>query len=310
MINYFKLISSNSANLGQMQIEEILAQLENNTKEFPRLALEKAIEERETITSILIEILDKLSNNLEELLEKSDYILHIHALYLLAQFREVAAYPTIIKFFSVPGDVALDVTGDIVTEDLCRILASVSGSNIEPIKQLIENPEANEYVRGAALEALLVLIAQEVITREQVIQYYAKLFSTLDKEDYYIQTTLVTNSAQLCAVELQEQIDRAFEEELVDLFFIDQEDVSTYLVVEREEALNRLRNNTKYSFIKNIILEMESWSCFQPQEREPSYNIFIPEGFSLGTSEKSKNKARDKKKMQKQSRRKNRSKKK
>ncbi|WP_242054265.1 DUF1186 domain-containing protein [Nostoc sp. FACHB-888] len=78
-----------------MQIEEILAQLENNTKEFPRLALERAIEERETITSILIEILDKLSNNLEELLEKSDYILHIHALYLLAQFREVAAYPTI-----------------------------------------------------------------------------------------------------------------------------------------------------------------------------------------------------------------------
>jgi Protein of unknown function (DUF1186) len=239
-----------------MQIDEILAQLENNTREFPRLALEKAIEEREIITPILIKILDELSNNLEELLEKENYILHIHALYLLAQFREKSAYPTIIKFFSVPGDVVLDVTGDVVTEDLGRILASVSGSNIEQIKQLIENSKANEYVRAAGLEALLVLIAQEVITREQVIEYYAKLFSTLDKEDDYIQTTLVTNSAQLCAVELQEQIDRAFEEESVDLFLIDQEEISTYLVVETEEALNRLRKDPKYSFIKNVVSEM------------------------------------------------------
>ncbi|WP_322746143.1 DUF1186 domain-containing protein [Nostoc sp. LEGE 06077] len=215
-----------------------------------------------------------------------------------------------MKFFSVPGDVALDVTGDIVTEDLGRIIACVSGSNIEPIKQLIENSKANEYVRSAALEALLVLIAQEGISREQVIQYYAKLFSTLDKEDYYIQTALVTNSAQLCAVELQEQIDRAFEEESVDLFFIDKEEVSTYLVVETEEALNRLRKNPKYSFIKDVVSEMENWSCFQPQDKHPSYNIFIPEGFSLGTSKKSKIKDKNKKKMQKQSRRKNRSKKK
>ncbi|RCJ24019.1 hypothetical protein A6770_28635 [Nostoc minutum NIES-26] len=291
-----------------MQIDEILVQLENNTRKFPRLALERAIEEKEILTPILIETLEKQSNNLEELLEKEDYILHIHALYLLAQFREVSAYPTIIKFFSVTDDVALDVTGDIVTEDLGRILASVSGGNIEPIKQLIENSKANEYVRGAALEALLVLIAQEVIPREEVIQYYAKLFSTLDKEDYYIQTTLVINSAQLCAVELQEQIDRAFEQESVDLFFIDREDVSTYLVVEKEEALNRLRNEPKYSFIKDVISEMENWSCFQLQERELSSDIFIPEGFSFGASKKSKNKAKDKKKMQKQSRRKNRSK--
>lgn len=54
---------------------------------------------------------------------------------------------------------------------------------------------------------------------------------------------------------------------------------------------------------------MENWSCFQPQEKYPSYDIFIPEGFSLVASKKSKNQAK-KKKIQKESRRKNRSKKK
>ena len=57
-----------------MQVEEILAQLEINTKSFPRLALEAAIEQREAITPILLSTLDKLSDNLEQLLEQEEYI--------------------------------------------------------------------------------------------------------------------------------------------------------------------------------------------------------------------------------------------
>ena len=43
---------------------------------------------------------------------------HIYAMYLLAQFREPRAYPLIVEFFSIPGDIALDTTGDVATEDL------------------------------------------------------------------------------------------------------------------------------------------------------------------------------------------------
>ncbi|MCW5318807.1 DUF1186 domain-containing protein [Nostoc sp. KVJ3] len=99
--------------------------------------------------------LENFSNNPSELLDKNDYILHIYALYLLAQFSEALAYPLIVKSFSAPGDISMDVTGDIVTEDLGRIFASVSHGNIEPLKQLISNQQINEYVRSAALEALL-----------------------------------------------------------------------------------------------------------------------------------------------------------
>jgi hypothetical protein len=53
-----------------MQLEEILSELENNTGKFPHLALEKAIEERSAITPLLLETLEKFSNNLEELLDK------------------------------------------------------------------------------------------------------------------------------------------------------------------------------------------------------------------------------------------------
>lgn len=296
-----------------MQVEEILAQLEINTKSFPRLALEAAIEQREAITPILLSTLDKLSDNLEQLLEREEYILHIHALYILAQFREPLAYPIIIKFFSVPGEAALDVTGDIVTEDLCRILASVSGKDIEPIKQLIENQNISEYIRGAALEALLVLVAQGVISREEVIQYYGKLYSAFTQnEGDYLWTELVSSSAQLSAIELKEEIDKAFKQDLIDPFFLDEEDVNDELQLGTEAALNRLRENRRYSFIENVVSEMENWSCFKPEEDlQEDDSFLLPELLTLLTvPKKSKKKAKKKRKMQEQSRRQNRTKKK
>ncbi|MBW4617172.1 MAG: DUF1186 family protein [Desmonostoc vinosum HA7617-LM4] len=296
-----------------MQIEEILSELENNTGKFPLVAIERAREERETITPRLLSILEELSNNLEELLEKSDYILHLCAFYLLAEFREPLAYPVIIKFFSVPGEIALDLTGDLVTEDLGRILASVSDGNIEPIKQLIDNKEVNEYVRGAALKSLLVLVAQDKIPRKQVIQYYKELFSNLGgEEDYHIWTSLVINSVELCAVELNEEINRVFEEDLIEQFFIDQEDVNDSFQQGIEPALNKLRENPRYSFIKDAISEMQEWTCFRPSgsRKEEFTTVFVHrEGTSFSSSKKGKNQAK-KKKMQEQSRRKNRSKKK
>ena len=295
-----------------MQLEEILSELENNTGKFPRLALERAIEEQLAITPILLTTLENFSNNPSELLDKNDYILHIYALYLLAQFREALAYPLIVKSFSAPGDISMDVTGDIVTEDLGRIFASVSDGNIEPLKQLISNQQINEYVRSAALEALLVLVAEKVISREKVIEYYAELFSNRGGKEYdYTWTKLVINSMELCASELKSEIDKAFEENLVEEFFIGQEDVNDCLELGTEVALNKLRQNRRYSFIEDVISEMEGWACFQPEKLQKLDNRLIsPEGFTLSTPKQYKNKAKNKKKMQAQSRRKNRSQKK
>ncbi|MGF1677439.1 MAG: DUF1186 domain-containing protein, partial [Rivularia sp. (in: cyanobacteria)] len=162
-----------------MQLEEILSELENNIGKFPHQALERAIEEREAITPVLLTTLSESKDNLEDLFNKPDSLLHLYALFLLAQFKEPLAYPLIIEFFSVPGDMPMDVTGDVVTEDLSRILASVSHGNIDPIKQLIENQEVNEYVKGAALQSLIILVVQGIVSREEIVQYFQELFSLL-----------------------------------------------------------------------------------------------------------------------------------
>jgi Protein of unknown function (DUF1186) len=254
-----------------MELTEIIAELENYTGTFPRLALEQAIAEQKAITPILLATVIEWKSKLEELSELPDYFLHLYAMYLLAQFKESQAYLPIVEFFSVPGDISMDVTGDLATEDLGRILASVCDGNIEPIQQLIENRQANEYVRSSALSSLIILVIQGSIDREVVIKYFEELFSTrLEREYSFIWTKLVMKSAMLAPLELKQQIDLAFDADLVEELFFARKDADYYINLGQEASLNELRDRKHYTSIEDTISEMEWWSCFQDKKRKKS----------------------------------------
>jgi Protein of unknown function (DUF1186) len=292
-----------------MELTEIIAELENYTGTFPRLALEQAIAERVAITPILLATVEQSKSQLDELSTRPEYFLHVYAIYLLAQFKETKAYQPIVNFFSVPGEISMDVTGDLVTEDLGRILASVCDGNIAPIQELIENRQANEYVRSSALNSLVVLIVQGKIDRAVVIKYFEELFATrLEQEDSFIWTNLVMESAFLAPLQLKQQIDRVFEADLVDRFFFSPEDVYYYINLGQEASLNELRDRHHYSLIEDTVSEMESWSCFQPQKLSKHFGSEALNSSARKTA--TPNKKKNQLKMQKQARRKNRSKKK
>jgi len=107
-----------------MDVQEMLQQFATNTGTFPREAVAQAIAQREATTPELLRVLAEAQHTIEDLSE-SDSMAHIYAMYLLAQFREPRAYPRIVEFFSIPGDIALDTTGDVATEDLGRILLDI-----------------------------------------------------------------------------------------------------------------------------------------------------------------------------------------
>jgi len=47
-----------------------------------------------------------------------------------------------------------DLFGDTITEASGRMLATICGDDIQPIKDLVEDSRVDEYVRGNGLEAL------------------------------------------------------------------------------------------------------------------------------------------------------------
>lgn len=252
-----------------MKIQEILSELEFNYGTFPRKAIEDAIANREKITPELLKIIEHAEQNVDELVYQESYMAHIYAMYLLAQFREKRAYPLIVSFFSIPGEISLDLTGDVVTEDLGRILASVSHGDISLMTSLVENEDANEYVRGAAMEGLLTLVACGQKSREEIMSYFQSLFQgKLARDRSLVWSLLVSCCANLYPEEVLQDIKRAYENGLVEEGYIDFEWVEESLARGKENALRNLREDRRHKFIEDTIREMEWWACFRLPEQQ------------------------------------------
>ena len=230
---------------------------------------------------------------------------HIYAMYLLAQFREPRAYPLIVEFFSIPGDIALDTTGDVATEDLGRILASVSCGDIRLMTTLVENEHANEYVRVAALRGLLTLVVCGEQSRDDIVAYYHQLFQgKIARDMSFVWNGLVSASNALYPEALYDDIKRAYDDDLIETFFIRLDDIDETLRRGKEIVLDELHHNQRYSLVTDTISEMEGWACFHPQDRKASTVASVGQPPVKHAQHKAKNK--HKRKLAKASRRRNR----
>ena len=287
-----------------MDIQEILQQFATNTGTFPRDAVAQAIAQREAITPELLRVLAEAQHNSEHLIE-SDSMAHIYAMYLLAQFREPRAYPLIVEFFSIPGDIALDTTGDVATEDLGRILASVSCGDIRLMTALVENEHANEYVRVAALRGLVTLVACGEQSRDDIIAYFQGLFQGgLAIDVSLVWYGLVSASNDLYPEELYDDIKHAYDEELIETGFIGLDDIDETLQRGKERVLDALHHNQRYSLITDTITEMEWWACFHPEGHAVPNTVSVAPPSVKQAQHKAKDKR--KRKLAKAARRRNR----
>ena len=244
----------------------LLKPLEYHTGPFPRQALEATIANRDEVIPELLKILEYTANHVNKVLDEPNYMAHLYALYLLAQFREERAYPLLIKLFSTPDEDAIlySLVGDVITEDLPRMLASVCGDDIDPIKALAENEKVDEFVRSAALRSLLVLVAQGIRSREEILVYFQSLFrGKLTRSDNYIWSSLVVESTDLYPDLVYEDIKQAFEDDLIDLMVIDLKWVDEAMAKGKEAVIEALKADPRQDFIKDTIAEMQWWDAFQ-----------------------------------------------
>ncbi|MCZ6760680.1 MAG: DUF1186 domain-containing protein [Gemmatimonadetes bacterium] len=227
-----------------MNIKEILQQLEYNEGRFPHVPLEEAIARREQIIPELLLVLEHAERDAQGLLERDGYMAHIYSMYLLAQFREVRAYPLLARFFSLPGEISVDLTGDVVTEDLGRLLASVSCGDATLMEGLTENEQANEWVRGAALGGMVTLVSSGERSREEVIDYFGDLFrGRLVRQPGQVWDSLVACSTVLCPDGVYTDIEKAYEDGLVDPFYISWAEVGEALKLGKQQMLAHLRRD-------------------------------------------------------------------
>jgi hypothetical protein len=257
------LISFNS-DMNVMTPEQIKSALTFNVGAAPSGAMRQALEQREAMTPILLAELDRIADRPQDLLkENRSYILHILAMFLLAQFREPRALAPLVKICHLPEDDLEFLLGDVITESLGSILASVCKDDIAPIQSIVENEELDEFVRSAALSALVTLFAEGALERETLVDYMRDLSRKLPPEPL-MWTNWVLMADDIQAKELLPEIRATYAADLVDTGFITLNEVESDVLEEPAAAFARLRKD--YHYVTDAIQTLEGWACFRGGE--------------------------------------------
>jgi len=225
-----------------------------------------AILRRDEATPHLLAALEWADQHSEEANDQQPpYMLHLFALFLLAQFRETHAYPLIARLARNPELEAL--TGDVVTEHLGRILASVCGGDTRLIEGLIEDPSLDEFVRAAGVNALGVLVHTGAKTRSEISTYIGELFARrLEREPSYVWDSAIALCTDHAFDEHLEAIRESYRAGLADPMCDSLDHVEAELAL--PPGASTRWPPERYGFIDDAIAEMETWYCFDPQSAD------------------------------------------
>jgi hypothetical protein len=250
-----------------LSVPEILRQLQRlpDQADFApyEAALRAAREQREAITPELIAAIDHVSANPGQYRKHDEASLYLFAICLLAEFREPRALDSFLRFFSLPGDLALDMTGDLVLEQGAAVLASVCGGDPAPLLQLIHDEAVNEFVRAEAVNALAVQSLWGERPREALVEELRRLFKTLPKPgNGYIWAVLATLLCDFHVPELAPEARQTFDEGLVDESVLDWPWLEKELAHGREKSLKHF--SERYAHF-DAVAECSGWLCFRDE---------------------------------------------
>ena len=247
---------------GGMSAAEILTDLSNPapTRQ-PIEALACADAQKPELIGPLLRALERGLTDLGEL-TPGDEMLFSYACYLLAKWREPRAYPLFIRWLSLPGESAFELGGDTITQSGDRLLAGVCDGDLQPIKDLILNRNANEYCRSAAIGALTVLVAWKELPHQTVSDYFLWLAREgLEREPGFTWDALTCSCADIECIDVFPELRLAYDEGLVGENMMGRLELD-----EIEEGLRGVefaRFCQDHPPIEDVAEETSWWQCFE-----------------------------------------------
>jgi hypothetical protein len=131
---------------------------------------------------------------------------------------------------------------------------------------LIENEQANEYVRSVAMGGMVSLVSTGQRARDEVIAYFLQLFQKLERNPGAQWDGLANVCADLWPQETYKELDRAYEDGLVDAGCIDWPDIEAALKMGEQAAMQRARY--REPLITDMAKDMGWMQCFHDADSE------------------------------------------
>ena len=265
-------------NISDTDVSEILSRFDEENDSYHRYAVDKALSHRQELTPHLIKILETLADNpLIYSLERHDG--HIYAAALLAHFGETSAHLPLIRAFSLSKELTDELWGDMITESLSVMLYRTSGGSTDAIKELAVNQTADQFVRGAAVNALSLMVSFQPSLRDEVVRFLQEALISEAPDDvnesYYLSNLAIT-ICDLHPGESMEILRRAHEAGMIDWQFLSLEEIEEANAMTLEAALERLHSRVSAMMPADI-------HDYMPWHTAPDWN---KSAFPVGNSKK------------------------
>jgi hypothetical protein len=254
-------------------MDHFIHKLKYNDGNFPQKELDEVISRKDEMIPMLLDALDEVIGRPEILIENPNYMLHIYAMYLLAQFREEKAFSKLIDLISLPAEQVDSFLGDTLTEGLSSILYSTYDGQLFLLQKVIEDPLVNVCARGSTLDVYGKLFLDGALDRESFVCYLRMLITDIP---YTPNTDLATDIQRLVIdnhlFEMINDVQTLYDEERIEEFMYGKyDDFIDYIYsYERERSLVR--------YIDDVIKEMHWWACFnKPNKHKKNEKALIKE---------------------------------
>ncbi len=286
--------------------EELIKEFDLFDGVYKQAAMEEALALREEITPHLLHVLDEIVRDPDRYVEEGHYA-NVYAVSLLAHFQEPAAFERIIRAFCVPADPREEIWGDMVTETLPALLLQTCNGRLDPIKALILDKTAYEYVRGSAVNALAYAVVRGLTPREEVVEFLSTLFTGTEADsesDFW--GDIACTLGDLHPEEAMPVLRQAFDDELIWPAYVNLEDIERDLARGREAQLARLATEADRRIPSDIHQYISWFACFKPIQADRQLSPPSPSAIVRKQQQKAKSTNRAKTKEAKKARKKNR----
>ncbi|EME67943.1 SEC-C motif domain-containing protein [Paramagnetospirillum caucaseum] len=271
-----------------MTVDDIIRDFATTGTTLPRSSMQWTLDNWDEAGPRLINVLERFISG-DDTSDDATNVLFF-ALHLMAEMNEKGAFAPLCRLIT-DHDAIERILGDGITTTLTRIMISTFDGDIDLLKTLIENQDADQFVRYSAMQTWTYQIYAGLGSRDDAKQYLLDLFDTMKPQgECFVWVGWVDAVMMLGMNECRDRVASLMDRGFIDYRHMRMDDF------EREIAVSL--DDPKAAFSRDRILplddcigELAGWYCFTEKYQEDqarmaahrekqAYRANLPEPFA------------------------------
>jgi hypothetical protein len=162
-----------------MNLDDVIRDFETTGNTLPRASMQWALDHWDEAAPGLVDLLERYASGCERSDRTRDALFFV--IHLLGEKAEARGFAPLCRLLR-DQEAAEEVLGDAISETLPRILISTFNGHLPELKQLIEDPQADEWARHSALDAMGYLTRAGRIANEEMRAYLLHLHAEMQPQ--------------------------------------------------------------------------------------------------------------------------------